>query len=168
MPGEKIALDSSPQAAGPSAPPLPWYLQQFPIQMNYRKSKSTATLTHSRSKATCARAAARTVFLCLRCDNFSFELAMHQGASPEEFEAYRVGLRKVITAVVLSTRALAGRLSQVSNVGVNTTSGIRLNGLLFLVNFGAHTMASRVHFSDLGARFGKSTTIKARASSSEL
>lgn len=81
------------------------------LQMNYRKSKSTATLTHSRSKATCARAAARTVFLCLRCDNFSFELAMHQGASPEEFEAYRVGLRKVITAVVLSTRALALRVA---------------------------------------------------------
>ena len=26
----KLALDSRPQAAGPSAPPLPWYLQQFP------------------------------------------------------------------------------------------------------------------------------------------
>ena len=36
---------------------------------------------------------------------------MHQGASPEEFEAYRVGLRKVITAVVLSTRALALRVA---------------------------------------------------------
>lgn len=150
------------------------------LQMNYRKSKPPATLTHPWSKATSARAAARTVFCaCILCDNFSFELAKHRGASPEEFEAYRVALRKVITAVVLSTCVLAlrvkGRLCQVSNAGVNTTSGTRLNALLFLVNleqpgFGAHTIlvAFRVHFSDLGARFGKSTTIKAKASSSKL
>ena len=82
------------------------------LQMNCRKSKPPATLTHSWSKATSARAAARTVFCaCILCDNFSFELAKHRGASPEEFEAYRVALRKVITAVVLSTCALALRVA---------------------------------------------------------